>query len=49
MKKVVNIDKAYKCNAKQAIKQFFKKFKQYAEAWQELFENMDAYNIEKED
>lgn len=48
MKRVVNIDGDYRCNAKQAIKKFFKKFTQYADAWQELFENMDAYNIEHE-
>lgn len=40
MKRVVNIDSEYKCNAKKAIEKFFKKYPEYAEEWKENFEYM---------
>lgn len=48
MKRVVNIDSEYKCEAKKAIEKFFKKYPEHEEAWKELFQNMDEYNVEHE-
>ena len=45
MKRVVNIDSEYKCNAKKAIEKFFKKYPQYAEEWKETFESMAENGI----
>ena len=48
MKRVVNIDGEYKCEARKAIEKFFKKYPEHAGVWKELFESMDTYNIEHE-
>ena len=48
MKRVINIDGEYRCTARKAIEKFFKKYPEYAEAWKELFQNMNEYNVEHE-
>ncbi len=45
MKRVVNIDSEYKCNAKKAIEKFFKKYSEYSEEWKDTFESMAEYGI----
>lgn len=46
MKRVINIDSEYKCNAGKAIEKFFKKYPEYAEEWKETFESMAENGIE---
>ena len=45
MKRTIDIDKTYKCNAKKAIEKFFAKHTEL-EYWKESFEYMERENVE---
>lgn len=45
MKRIVNVDAEYRCNASKAIEKFFKKYPELAEAWKETIEWMNADNV----
>lgn len=46
MKRVLELEKEYKCNATKAIEKFFKAYPEQANIWQETFEWMNENNVE---
>lgn len=48
MKRVVDIEVNYKCNAEKAIAKFSKRFPEIAEEWGELLQWMASEGVEKQ-
>lgn len=46
MKRIIEAEVEYKCNAEKAIEKFFKKFPELADAWKETLEWMNESGTE---